>query len=99
MTMKGAGVVLGTLVEDIVSVAGLGDTKQVFGIVDTESDDFTGYPNSGILGLGFGSISVCGKPTLFENMMANGQVLAPLFSVHLARNERIGSEVMMATVG
>ena len=84
---------MGTYIKDLVTVDPLEGVSQVFGLVDQESSDFSGYPNSGILGLGFGSISVSGQPTLFENMMNDGKLLAPLFSVHLARNARSGSEV------
>ncbi|KAH8119288.1 acid protease [Phellopilus nigrolimitatus] len=50
-------------------------------------------PNSGILGLAFGTIATSGEPTVFENLMTSGEVKAPFFSVHLARNARTGSEV------
>ena len=78
---------------DTVSLAGLKYTNQTFGVANVESHDFDGLPISGIMGTAFGSISTSGSPTVFENLMASGQVLAPFFSVHMARASRTGSEV------
>ena len=76
-----------------MAIAGLKYANQTLGLVDIESHDFDGYPNSGILGLAFGTIATSGEPTVFENLMANGQVLMPFFSIHLARGGKGGSEV------
>lgn len=84
---------LGTIGHETVSMAGLTVTNQTIGLVDTESHDFDGYPNSGILGLAFSTIATFGQPTLFENLMMNQQVLMPFFSVHLSRRQKAGSEV------
>lgn len=76
-----------------MSVGGLTVQTQTLGAVNRESDDFQDYPNNGLLGLAFGSIASSGKPTFFENLMSERQLAAPLFSVHLARNQETGSEV------
>ncbi|EJD02800.1 acid protease [Fomitiporia mediterranea MF3/22] len=89
----GTGEVSGRLGMDTVSLAGLKYTNQTFGVANVESHDFDGLPISGIMGTAFGSISTSGSPTVFENLMATGQVLAPFFSVHMARASRTGSEV------
>ena len=94
---KGSGSVLGTIGHDVVSMAGLSFTNQTIGLVDSESRDFDGYPNSGILGLAFSTIATFGEPTLFENLMIDQKVLMPFFSVHLSRREKAGSEVSRFT--
>ena len=91
---QGSGEVFGTIAEDVVSVAGLTSEQQTIGLVEMESSDFQGYPNSGILGLAFSTISSTGKPTLFENLMRENKLMAPFFSVHLTRGTEDGSEVL-----
>ena len=78
---------------DVVSIAGLQVSNQTIGLARTESQEFESFPNSGIMGMAFGSIAASGRPTVFENLMVNEQVLAPFFSVHLARGKTTGSEV------
>ena len=80
----------------MLNIAGLKVTNQTFGRASSESQDFEGFPDSGIIGFGFGSIAASGQPTVFENLMANGQVLVPFFSVHLTRGAKGGSEVRFA---
>lgn len=92
-TLQGTGDVYGKLGSDVVSVASLKVQNQTFGRVQSESQDFAGFPSSGIMGASFGSIAASGQPTVFENLMANGQVLLPFFSVHLTRGGKTGSEV------
>ncbi|KJA27806.1 hypothetical protein HYPSUDRAFT_212373 [Hypholoma sublateritium FD-334 SS-4] len=89
----GTGAVTGVLAQDVVAVQGLAVQKQAFGAVTSESDDFDGYPNSGLLGLAFSSIASSGAPTFFENLIEEEQLAAPIFSVFLARGEETGSEV------
>ncbi|KDR75428.1 hypothetical protein GALMADRAFT_249483 [Galerina marginata CBS 339.88] len=67
--------------------------QQAFGAVSSESVQFAAYPNSGILGMAFSTISVSGKPTFFENLIKEEKVVEPLFSVHLERGKEVGSEV------
>lgn len=76
-----------------MNLAGLTSEHQTIGLVEMESSDFQGYPNSGILGLAFSTISATGRPTLFENLMKENKLLAPFFSVHLSRGTVDGSEV------
>ena len=66
---------------------------QTFGAVRSESSDFNEYPNDGLLGMAFGTIAQSKKPTFFENLIHQRKLAAPSFSVHLARNQEIGSEV------
>lgn len=78
---------------DAISLAGLKYPNQTLGLAQVESHDFDGLPMDGIMGAAFGSISTSGQPTVFENLMSSGQVLAPFFSVHMSRASRTGSEV------
>src|ERR1700683_102971 len=78
---------------DVVSIGGLAVAAQSFGAVSHESDDFNDAPNDGLIGLAFGTIAQSKKPTFFENLIKEKKVAAPLFSVHLTRNQASGSEV------
>lgn len=89
----GSGEVSGTLTQDVVSIAGLEVRDQFFGAVSQVSDDFNGLPNDGLLGLAFGAISQSGKPTFFETLIKRDMLPAPMFSIHLSRNQESGSDV------
>jgi hypothetical protein len=77
----------------VVSIGSLAVAAQTFGAVSYESDDFNDAPNDGLIGLAFGTIAQSKKPTFFENLIEAKKVAAPLFSVHLTRNQASGSEV------
>ncbi|KAH9892463.1 acid protease [Cubamyces lactineus] len=89
----GTGQVVGTLAQDSVSVGPIGVDKQTFCAVHKVSEDLNQEPNSGLLGLAFGSIAQSGKPTFFENLLAEKKLSASIFSVHLTRLRERGSEV------
>ncbi|KAG1723611.1 acid protease [Suillus paluster] len=89
----GMGHVQGTLAYDTITVGGLKVNKQYFGAVTQVSSDFNDDPISGLLGLGFSSIAMSGKPTFFENMIIQKKVCAPFFSVHLTRGKASGSKI------
>ena len=82
----GSGTVSGVLAQENVNIAGTSVIGQYFGAVNQESEDFFGNPNSGVLGMAFGSIATSGKPTYFENLMNNKAVNNPLFGFHLAQD-------------
>jgi hypothetical protein len=90
---QGAGDAYGTLASDVVSVGRLSVQEQVFGAVAQTSDDFSDFPNDGILGMAFSTIAKSKQPTFFERLIEEGTLAAPLFSVHLARDHATGSEV------
>ncbi|KAF8972976.1 aspartic peptidase domain-containing protein [Flammula alnicola] len=90
---EGSGGVSAVMATDVVSIQGLSIQEQTFGAVTSESDDFDGYPNSGLLGLAFSSVAASKQPTFFENLIREKQLAAPIFSVHLTRGEETGSEV------
>ncbi|KAH9485313.1 Pepsin A [Psilocybe cubensis] len=97
-TFDGSGGVSAVLSTDVVTLQGLSIHNQSFGTVTRESDDFNSYPNSGLLGMAFGSIAASGKPTFFENLINEKQLAAPIFSVHLERGEENGSEICFGCV-
>ncbi|KII92250.1 hypothetical protein PLICRDRAFT_154633 [Plicaturopsis crispa FD-325 SS-3] len=89
----GSGQVSGTLATDKVDIGGLTVQQQYFGAVTKVSSDFNDSPNDGLIGMAFGAIATSKKPTFFENLMSAKLVNAPLFSVHLTRGQKTGSEV------
>ncbi|KAJ8473786.1 hypothetical protein ONZ51_g7647 [Trametes cubensis] len=89
----GVGQVAGTLAQDSVSVGPVGVNNQTFCAIHKVSEDLNEEPNSGLLGLAFGSIAQSGKPTFFENLLAEKKLSSSIFSVHLTRLSERGSEV------
>ncbi|KAJ7703261.1 aspartic peptidase domain-containing protein [Mycena rosella] len=94
----GSGEVSGTLMQDVVSIAGLEVEDQFFGAVSEVSEDFNGLPTDGLLGMAFGTIAQSGKPTFFETLIERNMLPAPMFSVHLSRNQESGSDVCFGCV-
>ncbi|KAI0769732.1 aspartic peptidase domain-containing protein [Trametes elegans] len=88
-----AGEASGTLASDTVSVGPLQVTNQTFCAVHKESEDWYAQPQSGLIGLAFGSIAFSGQRTFFENLLIEKKVAASVFSVHLERMKTYGSEV------
>lgn len=66
---------------------------QTFCAVRKESSDLNDEPNSGLLGMAFGSIAETGRPTFFENLLAGKKLAQSIFSVHLTRTRETGSQV------
>nr|XP_031860383.1 uncharacterized protein CI109_004273 [Kwoniella shandongensis]KAA5527455.1 hypothetical protein CI109_004273 [Kwoniella shandongensis] len=89
----GSGQVSGVLAQETVGLANTAINGQYFGAVSSESDDFHGNPNSGVMGMAFSSISSSGKPTYFENLISTKSVPSPLFSFHLTRRQPTGSQL------
>ncbi|GFO31968.1 cathepsin d-like aspartic protease, partial [Plakobranchus ocellatus] len=81
----GTGNVFGYLSQDSVSVAGIKVRNQTFGEALHESSDFAQVVPDGLLGMGFSSISVAKQPTVFDNMVYQRVVPAPVFSFYLNR--------------
>lgn len=78
---------------DTVAIGSLSVESQFFGAITRESDDFNDAPNDGLIGLAFGTIAQSKKPTFFENLIESKKVTSPMFSIHLTRNQAVGSEV------
>ncbi|KAF5370813.1 hypothetical protein D9758_001860 [Tetrapyrgos nigripes] len=81
----------GSTARDKVTIAGITVYNQTFGIVTDESEELQQFAFDGILGMGLGGVSQTGAPTFFDNVYKDGDVLSPMFSVHLARHQK-GSE-------
>ncbi|TCD70341.1 hypothetical protein EIP91_003970 [Steccherinum ochraceum] len=89
----GQGRAVGVLAQDVVAAGPLSVKDQYFGAVSVESDDLNAEPNSGLIGLAFGTIATSKKPTFFESLLASHQLEFPIFSVHLTRQHIEGSEI------
>jgi hypothetical protein len=84
----GSGPVSGTTSEDSVSVGGLVSATQLFAEVNVTKGLGPAYSIGkfdGILGLGWGSISVNAMPTVFANIVASKQLDQPLFAFYLQK--------------
>ncbi|GFN99460.1 cathepsin d, partial [Plakobranchus ocellatus] len=78
--------VKGYLSQDIVTVGGFTVKNQVFGEVILESNRFANHTlQDGIIGLGISNIAENEHPTVFENMISQGVLPAPVFSFYFNR--------------
>ncbi|CAM4573856.1 unnamed protein product, partial [Caretta caretta] len=81
----GSGSMTGFLAYDTVQIGGIVDTKQIFGLSETQPGTAFEYSEfDGILGLAFPSIASSGATPVFDNMMNEGLVSQDLFSVYLS---------------
>lgn len=81
----GTGTVTGLIANDSVSIAGF-TIPLSFGLANNVSDDFSGYPMDGILGLGRSGLKVMDSPTAMESI-ENAKILpANVIGIHLQRN-------------
>lgn len=67
-----------------VQVGGISVAKQVFGLSETEASFMTYMQADGILGLAFQSIASDNVVPVFNNMITQGLVSEPIFSVYLS---------------
>uniref|UniRef100_A0A4W6CGJ8 pepsin A n=2 Tax=Lates calcarifer TaxID=8187 RepID=A0A4W6CGJ8_LATCA len=94
----GTGSMTGYLASDTVEVGGLSVANQVFGISQTEAPFMAHMQADGILGLAFQSIASDNVVPVFDNMIKQGLVSQPMFSVYLSGNSEQGSEVVFGGV-
>ncbi|KZO98942.1 acid protease [Calocera viscosa TUFC12733] len=80
----GDGYASGILAQDTVSVAALSVDHQYFGVVNEIASSLSSYPSSGVMGLGFGTISQTKTNTFFENLIAAQKLPSPVFSMSIA---------------
>ncbi|GFO09518.1 cathepsin d, partial [Plakobranchus ocellatus] len=80
-----SGIVGGFLSEDRVTVAGIAVNEQIFGEAVYESKTFETNFADGILGLGFSALSEFEQPSVFDNMVEEKLVPAPVFSMYISR--------------
>ncbi|GFN74138.1 hypothetical protein PoB_000064400 [Plakobranchus ocellatus] len=97
----GIGTAAGYLSEDCVMVAGLSVKDQIFGEAIDVSDNFEDSYADGILGMGFRTISAAQQLTVFDNMVEQKVVPAPIFSFYLKsqRSESGGSGSVLTLGG
>ncbi|XP_072744043.1 lysosomal aspartic protease-like [Anoplolepis gracilipes] len=94
----GDGNLTGFLSSDVVNVAGLSIQNQIFAEAIFESSFSLVYAHfDGILGMGYPSISVDGVMPVFNNMVQQGLVAQPIFSLYLNQNPSasIGGELIL----
>ncbi|KAH8986124.1 acid protease [Lactarius akahatsu] len=77
---------------DTVTIAGFKATGQRLGAATTYSSGFqsNGFPADGLLGMAYQSLSKYGASPVFQSLVSQGQVSAPVFSFYLAES---GSEL------
>ncbi|GFN84942.1 cathepsin d [Plakobranchus ocellatus] len=80
-----SGQVTGYFSEDRLTIEGLTIKNQSFGEALFEPDLFKDTTNDGVLGLGFSNIDVEEEPSVFDNMVSQGLLEAPVFSIYLNR--------------
>ncbi|XP_022227929.1 aspartic proteinase A3 [Drosophila obscura] len=77
----------GFLSQDTVTVAEFPIKNQVFAeITDEPEAKFLSSPFDGMFGLGYASISIGGVTPPFYNLVAQGLIKQPVFSIYLNRN-------------
>ncbi|GFO41561.1 cathepsin d [Plakobranchus ocellatus] len=93
-----AGNVSGHLSKDTITIAGMRVEDQIFGEALRESGIFAKTLPDGILGMGVGTLSSSRQLTVFENMVRQGMLPAPVFSFYISRSKSaaVGS---MLTLG
>ncbi|KAH9019322.1 acid protease [Lactarius deliciosus] len=77
---------------DTVTLAGFKATRQRLGAATTYSSGFQSdqFPADGLLGMAYTSLSIYGASPVFQSLVSQGQVSAPVFSFYLAES---GSEL------
>nr|ABY87034.1 pepsinogen A1 [Epinephelus coioides]ABY87036.1 pepsinogen A1 [Epinephelus coioides] len=94
----GTGSMTGHLAIDNVEVGGITVQNQVFGISRTEAPFMAHMTADGILGLAFQTIAADNVVPVFDNMVKQGLVSQPLFSVYLSSHGEQGSEVVFGGI-
>ncbi|GFO36831.1 cathepsin d [Plakobranchus ocellatus] len=90
------GAVSGNVGQDCVTVAGLTVDNQMFGEAVTFDDMFEDTSIDGIVGLGFRNKSRNKKTNLLDNMVSQGLLQAPVFSLYLKRIQMFnGSDTLL----
>ncbi|EIE21459.1 acid protease [Coccomyxa subellipsoidea C-169] len=83
MITYGTGQVAGTVAADTLTVGNITVKNQGFGLVLRASTDFLDISCDGLFGLGFPQISNLQTTPAFFNMLSDGQLDQPLFSLYL----------------
>ncbi|GFO36747.1 cathepsin d-like aspartic protease [Plakobranchus ocellatus] len=91
--------VTGTWSEDVVTLGDIVVPSQVFGEATFVSDIFDSLNIDGVVGLGFRDIFKRDKPNVFDNMVSQGLVQAPIFSFYMNRLEAGGRQSRLTLGG
>ncbi|GFO50183.1 cathepsin d [Plakobranchus ocellatus] len=94
-----SGRVTGYFSQDSFTIAGLKIKNQSFGEALFEPDLFWRTKNDGILGLGFNNVDGDEEPSVFDNMVSQGLVEAPVFSIYLNRYGSSGPDSVFTLGG
>ncbi|KAL1442138.1 hypothetical protein MTO96_030932 [Rhipicephalus appendiculatus] len=97
----GSGSVVGKISRDVVALGEYQVRNQHFGEAWTMIGDlFISSKFDGVLGLGYPYISMMPGLPLFDNMMEQGVVAQPLFSVYIKRNasSNDGGEILFGAI-
>ncbi|GFO17639.1 cathepsin d, partial [Plakobranchus ocellatus] len=94
-----SGRITGYFSQDRMTIAGLKIKNQSFGEALLEPDLFWRSTNDGILGLGFNNIDGDEEPSVFDNMVSQGLVQAPVFSIYLNRYGSSGPDSVLTLGG
>jgi len=81
----GSGRAQGSLAQDTVQMAGFSVSNQNFGVVDTVSPGLLTSPVSGLLGLGFKTISSSHSTPFWQTLVESGSWDQPVMSFYLSR--------------
>ncbi|KAN0088860.1 Aspartic peptidase domain containing protein [Tylopilus felleus] len=81
----GSGDAIGTLIEDVVQMAGFTVTTQQFGSVTVTSSNFIQNPVTGLIGLGWQSLSSSGAMPFWQSLAGGGSWDLPLMAFQLTR--------------
>ncbi|GFN76158.1 cathepsin d [Plakobranchus ocellatus] len=93
------GEVAGYWSQDSITLGGSTVKNQTFGEAIVDTDLFADTGNDGVIGLGFRDISRGEAPTVFDNMVSQGVVPAPVFSFYLNRKNSNGPESTLTLGG
>jgi hypothetical protein len=96
----GKGQVSGSIIQDDVTIAGLGLPAHTFGTALQESDDFTGLKIDGLMGLAKSTLSDQGTPTPVESLAKAGLINEAITSYKISRvsDEANDSEVTFGSL-
>ncbi|KAL3230379.1 hypothetical protein MRX96_023430 [Rhipicephalus microplus] len=97
----GSGSVVGKISRDVVALGEYRVRDQYFGEAWTMIGDlFISSKFDGVLGLGYPNIAMMPGLPLFDNMMEQGVVAQPLFSVYIKRNasSNDGGEILFGAI-
>jgi hypothetical protein len=84
----GTGKITGEFVKDVVTIAGISVTNQIFGLTYHEDGyAFMNVPFEGILGLSFPTISKSNSVPFFDMVMSQKLLSKNIFSLFLSEND------------